>query len=282
MDLQTKVVLNDGNEIPVLGYGTYQAKGKDVIDGVFDALQLNYRHIDTAAIYANEVQVGRAIEESEIPREEIFVTTKLWNEVRGYDETKQALEESLQKLNLDYVDLYLIHWPNPLKYRDNWEEMNAQSWRAMEDLVKEGKVKSIGVSNFMIHHLEALFKTATIMPVVNQIRVTPGDTKYDLVKFCLDHKIKIEAYSPLGEGQLINHEVLVALANKYNKSVAQLCLRWSIQQGFIPLPKSVHKERIKENSEIFDFEISHEDMDVMNAIDIEPPYASFNPDYINF
>jgi len=282
MDIKSKVKLNDGNEIPQLGYGTFQSKGVEAYQGVKDALEVGYIHIDTAAVYGNEVEVGQGIKDSGVNREDIFVTTKLWNEVRGYDETKDALEQSLLRLGLDYVDLYLIHWPNPIKYRDNWKEMNALSWQAMEDLVKEGKVKSIGVSNFQVKHLDALLESAKVIPAVNQIRAIPSDLKEETVKYCQDKDIKIEAWSPLGQGELLNNEVIVNIANKHGKTPAQVCIRWSLQEGYIPLPKSVHKQRIIENKDVYDFELTDEEMNEIKGIAQVLENNSNNPDNINY
>lgn len=254
--------------IPVLGFGTWQAKdGEEAISAVSEALKVGYRHIDTAMMYENEESVGKAVKSSGIPREKIFITSKLDNTVRGYDETIKAVNESLEKFQSNYIDLYLIHWPNPIKFRENWKEQNAESWRALEKLYKEGKLKAIGISNFEPHHMEALFETATISPMVNQIRVCPGDEPKEIIEYCNDKDMLIEAYTPLGRGKLLNNKTLEGLAKKYNKSIAQLAIRWHLQKGYLPLPKSVTPERIKENFEVFDFEISSDDMDIMSNIE---------------
>lgn len=261
MNINSTYTLSNGVEIPVVGFGTWQTPDGDVCEAsVLTALENGYTHIDTAAVYGNEESVGRAIQKSGINREDLFVTTKLWNKVRGYEETKAAFEESLQKLGLEYLDLYLIHWPNPIDYRDNWETMNRESWRAMEDLYKEGKVRAIGISNFMPHHLTSLLETATVTPMVNQIYLNPSDMQEEVVAFNTSKGILTEAYSPLGTGNIFEIESLNDLAKKYNKSVAQVVLRWSLQHGFLPLPKSVTTSRIIENIDLFDFEISPEDM----------------------
>jgi diketogulonate reductase-like aldo/keto reductase len=231
--------LKNGVEIPCIGLGTWQTpEGELAYNAVRDALSLGYRHVDTAAVYGNEVSVGRAVRESGIPREEIFVTSKLWNTVRGYDETKKAFEESLERLGLDYLDLYLIHWPNPKGFRHRWKEANAESWRAMEDLHKAGRIRAIGISNFLKHHIDALLKTAEVAPMVNQVRLCPGDTKDGLVAHCRKHGMLLEAYSPFGTGKAFQVPELQEIAAKYNKTVAQLLVRWSLQMGFLPLPKS--------------------------------------------
>jgi len=282
MNIESKLKLNDGNEIPQLGYGTFQSKGIEAYQGVLDALKEGYIHIDTAAVYGNEKEVGQAIKDSGIPREKLFITTKLWNDNRGYEETKQALADSLERLGLDYIDLYLIHWPNPIKFRDNWQEMNAISWQAMEDLQKEGKIKSIGVSNFQPHHLDALLETAKVVPTINQIRAIPSDLKEDTVNYCLNKNIKIEAWSPLGQGELLENDIIVSIANKHSKTPAQVCIRWSLQEGYIPLPKSVHKERIIENKDVYDFELTEYEMNQIKGIKQILENNSNNPDSINY
>lgn len=261
-------VLHNGVKIPCVGFGTWQIPNGDVaVSAVKEALRVGYRHIDTAAVYGNEASVGIAVKESGIPREEIFITSKLQNTVRGYEATKEAFEQTLKNLGTDYLDLYLIHWPNPIKFRDRWEEANAESWRAMEELYEAGKIRAIGVSNFWPHHLEALFKTAKIKPMVNQIRLCPGETQPETVEFCRKHNILLEAYSPLGTGRVFDVPQMQQLAEKYGKTIAQICLRWSLQMGFLPLPKSVTPSRIKENSEIFDFELSEEDVQLIAGLE---------------
>ncbi|MGX7350874.1 oxidoreductase, aldo/keto reductase [Enterococcus canis] len=261
MTLTDTYTLANGVKIPVVGLGTWQTPdGSEAEESVRAALKNGYRHIDTAAAYGNEASVGRAIKESGIPREEIFVTSKLWNTMHGYENTLEAFDETLTNLGMDYLDLYLIHWPNPIKFRDNWEEANAGSWKAMEELYEAGKIKAIGISNFREHHIDALLKTAKITPMVNQIRLTPGDPQTALVNYCRDHGMLLEAYSPLGTGKIFEVPEMKELAEKHHKTVAQIALRWSLQMGFLPLPKSVHENRIQENADIFDFELSGEDM----------------------
>lgn len=265
--LKDIILLANDVPMPVVGFGTWQTPDDEIgYNAVLEALKVGYRHIDTAAAYGNEATVGRAIKDSGIPRDEIFVTTKLWNNIRGYEETKAAIDESLELLGLDYLDLYLIHWPCPMKFREDWITANAESWRAMEEYYNAGKIKAIGVSNFEERHLEPLMEKATVMPTVNQIRLCPGDAKETLVAYCREKNIVLEAYSPLGTGKVFEVDELKMLAEKYDTTVAKVSLRWSLQMGFIPLPKSVTAERIASNADIFGFELSDDDMDVINSL----------------
>lgn len=255
-----EIVLNDGNKIPIIGFGTYKSTEQEGIQSIKNALRKGYRLIDTAAKYENEAEVGKAIKESEIDRKEIIVTTKLWRENLGYEEAKKAFEKSLQKLGLDYIDLYLIHWPANAKNYTNWQKANADSWRAMEELQANGKIKSIGVSNFWQEHLEALFQTANVIPAVNQIEFHPGYWQPNLSAFCKKNSITIESWSPLARGKVFGNESLEAIAKQHNKSISQICLRWVIQHETIVIPKSNTIKRIEENINIFDFELSSEEM----------------------
>lgn len=260
-NLTDTYTLNNGVKIPVVGFGTWQSKdGDEAYNAVKAALEAGYRHIDTAAAYGNEESVGKAIKDSGIDRKELFITSKLWNRDHGYELAKKALDTSLAKLGTDYLDLYLIHWPNPVQFRDEWQQRNADSWRAMEEALDAGKVRAIGVSNFRAHHLDELLKTAKVTPAVNQIFLNPSDTEDEVVAYNKEHGILSEAYSPLGTGKIFTIPELKDIAAKYNKSVAQVVLRWSLQHGFLPLPKSVHADRIKQNTEIFDFELSDDDI----------------------
>lgn len=259
--------LKNGLEIPVVGFGTWKTPdGDDAYDSVSEALKAGYRHIDTAAVYGNEESVGKAIKDSGLSREDVFVTSKVWNTERGYDKTIAAYEASLEKLGMDYLDLYLIHWPAIEKQNDDWEELNKESWRALMDLYKAGKVKSIGVSNFQKKHMEAL-KDAEILPMVNQIEFHPGWLQEETRELCKELGILVEAYSPNGNGKLLKDDTLLKIAEKYGKSVAQICIRWTLQHGTLPLPKSVTPEYIKENTEVFDFEISDEDMQTIDEME---------------
>ena len=259
--------LSNGVHIPCVGFGTWQSKdGPEARDSVAEALRAGYRHIDTAQGYGNEESVGQAVKESGLKREDIFITSKLTNSVRGYSETLSAFHESLRKLGTDYMDLFLIHWPRPVSFRNDWEAQNAQSWRAMEDLYREGKVRAIGISNFHPHHIEALLKTATVAPMVNQIRLAPGDTQDEVVSFSREKGMLLEAYSPLGVGKVFEVPQMKDLARKYGKSIAQIAIRWSLQRGYLPLPKSVTPARIRENTEVFDFQLDDADVELIAGL----------------
>lgn len=264
--------LNNGVEISVLGFGTFKAKdGEEAYHAVLEALKAGYRHIDTAAIYQNEESVGQAIKDSGVPREEMFVTTKLWNSQQTYEQTRQALEKSIEKLGLDYLDLYLIHWPNPKQLRENdaWKTRNAEVWRAMEDLYQEGKIRAIGVSNFLPHHLDALLETATIVPAVNQVRLAPGVYQEEVVAYCREKGILLEAWGPFGQGELFDSKQVQEIAANHGKSVAQIALAWSLAEGFLPLPKSVTTSRIQANLDCFGIELSHEERETLKTIAVQ-------------
>ena len=275
--------LANGVKVPKVGFGTWQIpEGEEVYQAVRYALKVGYTHVDTAQIYGNEVGVGRAIADSGLAREDIFLTTKVWNDKHDYELAKASIEESLQKLGTDYVDLLLIHWPNPKALRENdaWKAGNAGAWKAMEEAYKAGKVRAIGVSNFMIHHLEALFETAEIKHHVNQILLAPGCPQEELVAFCRQHDILLEAYSPLGTGSIFDNEVVKELATKYGKSVAQIALGWSLEKGFLPLPKSVTPKNIEANLAIFDLELTAEDVAKLDVV--EGVSQQKDPDQANF
>ena len=265
--LTSDLKLSNGVTIPGLGYGTYQTPPEDAYRAVTDALAVGYRHIDTAARYGNESGVGQAVKDSGLKREEVFITSKLWNTERGYDKTMAAFEKTLAELGTDYLDLYLIHWPaNEKQFGQEAAALNLDTWRAFEDLYKAGKIKAIGVSNFMPNHLEALLAQAEIKPMVNQIEVHPGWPQTEAIRYCQRNDILVEAWAPLGEAAALSNPVLAKIAAKYNHTPAQVCLRWEIQQGILPLPKSVHKERMAENTKLFDFELTEDEMDIIGAL----------------
>lgn len=280
--INDKYKLSNGVEIPCIGFGTWQSPNGDVaVSSVLSALKAGYRHIDTAQGYGNEESVGIAVKKSGIDRKDIFITSKLDNSEHGYEKTLDAFEGTMKKLDIDYIDLFLIHWPNPIAFRDHWQEANAGTWRAFEELYNAGRIRSIGISNFRPHHIEELMKTATITPMVNQIRLCPGDTKDEVVDYCRSMNILLEAYSPLGIGKIFGVPEMQNLAEKYGKSIAQICIRWSLQRGYLPLPKSVTPSRIKENTEVFDFELSAADVELIADLKGCVGYSS-DPDQATF
>ena len=270
--LSSTYTLANGTKIPCIGFGTWQTPDGDVAyESVLAALRAGYKHIDTATAYGNEESVGRAIndflKEGKVKRQELFITTKLHNKDHGYEATKAAIEKSLELLGLDYLDLYLIHWPNPLKFRECWKEANAGSWKAMEEAYAEGRLKAIGLSNFFERHIEALMETAKVAPMVNQIKICPGIPQPELIEYCRERNILVEGYSPLGTGGTFKSTVLKAMSEKYGRPISQLCIRWSMQKGVVPLPKSVTESRIIENSKVFDFELSDDDCKTIASLD---------------
>jgi diketogulonate reductase-like aldo/keto reductase len=253
MSLSSKLKLNNGTEIPALGLGVFKSQeGDEAYNACMYAIEAGYKHIDTAAVYRNEASVGRAVRDSGVKRGDIFITTKLWNEDMRQDNQYQAFEDSLARLGVDYVDLYLIHWPVKGKYAD--------SWKVLEKIYKEGRAKAVGVSNFHIHHLEDIFAVSDLIPAVNQVECHPWLSQVELAAYCQKKGIMFEPWSPLGAGALIENEILKAIAAKYNKTTAQLMIKWGLQRGFVQIPKSVKKERIIENAQVFDFTITDDDM----------------------
>ncbi|MGG7188136.1 aldo/keto reductase [Clostridium paraputrificum] len=275
-------LLNNNYKMPNIGFGTFRTpSGEETEQSVLNAIKAGYRHIDCAAAYGNEKSVGEAIRKSGVAREEIFVTSKLWNDDKGYENTLAAFNRTLEDLQLEYLDLYLIHWPIAKASKENWKEANGESWRALEELYNQGKIKAIGVSNFLEHHLEPLFETAKIKPMVNQIEFHPGMLQKEIVEFCKKHNILVEAWAPFSNGQVLNNPVLKEIADKYEKTVAQLTLRWIIQKGIVPLPKSVTPERIKSNLEVFDFEISAQDVEKIDRL-TDCGGSGLHPDEVDF
>lgn len=259
-------LLNDGVRIPKIGLGTWQSEPMDAYNASLLALKAGYRHIDTAYAYGNESEVGRAIKNSGLPRSEVFVTTKLPAQYKTYDEAIKYCNESLENLGLEYIDLYLIHAPWPWsEVGKDCEKENIEVWKAFIDLKKQGKVRSIGVSNFRVNNLENIINATNVVPSVNQIRFFIGNTQEEVVKYCQEKNILIEAYSPLSTGEILNSKELDEISNKYNKSKAQICIRYCIERNTLPLPKSVHEERIIQNADI-DFEIDKKDMEYLNSL----------------
>ncbi|PGK42903.1 aldo/keto reductase [Bacillus thuringiensis] len=277
-NLQSKTVLNNGVEMPWFGLGVFKVEeGPELVEAVKSAIKAGYRSIDTAAIYGNEKAVGEGIragiEATGISREELFITSKVWNADQGYEETIAAYEESLKKLELDYLDLYLVHWPVEGKYKD--------TWRALETLYKEDRVRAIGVSNFQIHHLQDVMKDAEIKPMINQVEYHPRLTQKELQDFCKEQGIQMEAWSPLMQGQLLDNETLQAIAEKHGKTTAQVILRWDLQNGVITIPKSTKEHRIIANADVFNFELTKEDMETIDALN-ENHRVGPDPDNFDF
>jgi len=258
-NLQSTFTMHNGVTIPCIALGTFKMTSEVAEQAVLDGIEVGYRHIDTAAAYQNEDGVGRAIKKSGLKREEIFVTSKLPNAMHGYNNTLRAFNESLEKLELDYLDLYLIHWPVIEEHKDRYQEDIIETWQAFEKLYKEGKTRSIGVSNFMIEHLDIIIKNTEIIPMINQIQFNPQVIEEDLRAHCKKHNIVVEGWGPLVQGQAFDHEILNEMAKKYNRTVAQICIRFALQHEVLPLPKTTHKDRMIENANVFDFEITDED-----------------------
>ena len=253
------ILLSNGVEIPSIGFGTYKSGDNEETPKIIkNAIRLGYKMIDTASFYNNEVGIGNGIKESGVNREDIFLVTKLWNDDHGYDNTIEAFNRSLKNLQVDYIDLYLIHWPNKL---------NAETWIAFEYLYESGRVKAIGVCHVKAAHIEDLKQPAKIMPMVNQVEIHPFSTKNNIIDYCKDNHIKVIAWSPIARGRVLYSDLMINLSKKYKKSIVQIVLRWHMQKGIIPIPKSSNENRIKENIDIFDFEISVEDMIKIDELD---------------
>ena len=275
MSFNEKIILNDGRQMPLLGLGVYKAVGENEVEqSIADAADAGYRLIDTASVYKNEDGVGRGIKALTIPREELFVTTKIWNTAQRIGDVEDTFNRSLERLGLDYVDLYLIHWPVPGCYTD--------TWKALEKLQTQGRVKSIGVSNFHIHDLEMLKKVSDVVPAVNQVEFHPLFNQPELLSYCRENNIAVQAYAPLARGAYLHSQLLLEIGRKYQKTTAQIGLRWAVQQGISVIPKSVHKERIRENAEIFDFSLTREEMDAITAMDAHQRTAGIPEDMIPY
>lgn len=272
--LQDCATLHNGVKMPWVGLGVYKVKeGEEVRSAVRTALEIGYRHVDTAAFYENEEGVGQAIRESGIPREQVFVTTKVWNTDQGYETTLKAFDASLKKLGFDYVDLYLVHWPVKGKYKE--------TYKALEKLYKDGYVRAIGVSNFQIHHLQDVLADCEIKPMVNQVEYHPRLTQKELLTFCRENGIQLEAWSPLMRGEILTEPTIVEIGKKYGKTPAQVVLRWDLQHSVVTIPKSVTPARIKENADIFDFSLTDEEMKQIDALNLNKRVGP-DPDNFNF
>ncbi len=276
MSLKSTVTLRDQNKMPQLGFGVWQIPDADAEVAVQEAFKAGYQAIDTAAIYRNEVGVGQAIKKSGIERGDMFITTKLWNEDQGYDQALKAFDASLDRLGLDYVDLYLVHWPAPQK------NQYVDSWRALVEIKKQGRAKSIGVSNFMPEHLENILQATAEVPVLNQVELHPRFQQKELRSVHAKHGIFTESWSPLGQGKLLQDSVILSMAKKHKKSSAQVIIRWHLQSNLIVIPKSATPSRIKENFNVFDFELDSEDMNLMSSLDSVDGRIGPNPREANF
>ncbi|QQE75525.1 aldo/keto reductase [Brevibacillus composti] len=272
-NLADTTVLNNGVKMPWLGLGVWKVKeGDEVQRAILSAIETGYRAIDTAAVYGNEEGVGQAIRDSGVARDQLFITTKVWNTDQGYETTLKAFDESVKKLRLDYLDLYLVHWPVKGKYVD--------TWKALEKLYRDGYVRAIGVSNFKVHHLEDLKQHSEIVPAVDQVEYHPLLTQKELLAYCKENGIQMEAWSPLMQGNL-DQPVLAEIGQKYGKSPAQVVLRWDLQNGVVTIPKSVTPERIRQNADIFDFTLTSEEMERIEALNQDKRFGP-DPDHIDF
>ena len=273
-DVKGTFRLHNGVEMPYLGLGVYLARdGQEVEDAIAWALGAGYRHIDTASAYQNETGVGSAVRNSGLNRQELFVTSKVWNTDQGYESTLKAFDRSLGRLGLDYLDLYLVHWPVKGKFR--------ATWRALEKLYRDGRIRAIGVSNFLRHHLEDLFETAEIVPMVNQMEFHPWLVQQPLLDYCRERQIQYQAWSPLMQGAITQVPELMELGRKYGKTEAQIVLRWDLQKGVVTIPKSANKARIEANADLFDFELSSEDVARLDALDRKHRFGP-DPDHFDF
>ena len=275
------MILSNGVVIPDMGFGTYKMAPEDTRASVLCALQSGWRHVDTAAFYRNEAEVGQAVRESGLPREELFITTKLWNTDRGYDSALRAFDRSLEALGLDYIDLYLIHWPASPFFWDNWKQLNADSWRALERLYRENRVRAIGLSNYMPRHIKALLETAEIKPMVDQIEVHPGWMQRDCLEFCASEGMAVEAWAPLIKGEALGHPVITGIAASHCCSPARVVLAWVLACGVIPLCKSVTPSRIADNLQAASLRLTKEEVDAISALH-DVGGRCYNPDNCNF
>lgn len=278
-DIKDCYTLSNGVQIPCVGFGTYKAADKDNADIIKLAIDAGYRYFDTASFYGTETYLSEAIEKSGIKRNEFFITSKVWKDEMGYHETKKAFERTLENLKTDYVDLYLIHWPLPTPGYKEWKELDLATWKAMEELYHAGKIRAIGLSNFLPHHIENICKNCEVEPMVNQIEFHPGYTQETVLRYCNEHDIRVQAWSPLGRKRVLKDALVVELAEKYQVSPARLCLRFALQKGIIPLPKASSIERMKENQDIFSFQIEETDMYRLETMP-QTGWSGEHPDFV--
>ena len=280
--MTTSYKIKNGVEIPVIGFGTWQVPDGPVVeDAVLTAIKCGYTHIDTAFSYDNEKGVGAAVKKSGVPREDLFITTKLWNTEQGYESTLENFEVSLKNLQTDYVDLYLVHWPKTYIFSGEYPQRVWDTWRAFEELYAAKRVRAIGLSNFLRHHMDVLMEKAQVAPMVDQLEIHPGYNQDDIVSYCKANDIVVESWSPLANGKLLTEcDLLLELGEKYGKSAAQIALRWNLQRGLLPLPRSVTPERIAENIDIFGFELEPEDMRRISGL--PESFSGFHPDNMEF
>lgn len=270
--------LSNGIEIPSIGFGTYNPNGGDNCKIIRTAIEAGYRYFDTASLYGTERALGQAVKECGLDRRELFIASKMWIDEMGYEETKQALERTLNRLRMDYLDLYLIHWPRRCEEDTDWKERGQETWCAMEELYAQGKIRGLGLSNFLPHHLDNILEHCKVKPVVNQLEIHPGYTQEAAVVYCKSQGVLAQAWSPLGRRRLAEHPVLLKMAAKYGKSAGQICLRFLLQKNIMPLVKASTIERMKENLEVFDFEITREDMSVLECMPQEA-WSGEHPDF---
>ncbi|MQA33530.1 aldo/keto reductase [Modestobacter roseus] len=271
------ITLNNGVEIPQLGFGVFQIKPEDTVEATRTALEVGYRHIDTAEMYGNEAEVGEAVRQSGVPREEVFVTSKLNNGFHARDAALKAFDGTMDALEFDYLDLFLVHWPLP-----GIDVDYVETWKAMEEIYRSGRVKAIGVSNFNAHHLNRLFAETEVRPVVNQIEVHPYFAQDDLRAFNAEHEIHTEAWAPIAQGKVLDDPTLIRVGERYGKSPAQAALRWAVQRGDIIFPKSVTRSRVEQNFALFDFELTEDDMREIDGLDRKDGRNGPNPDEFNY
>lgn len=276
--IKDSYVLSNGMEIPCMGFGTYNPKGGDNCAMIRTAIEAGYRYFDTASLYETERALGQAVKESGIARKELFIASKVWIDEMGYSQTKQAFERSLHRLQMDYLDLYLIHWPRQFVDDTDWRERDIETWRAMEELYEEGKIRGLGLSNFLPHHMDNILQHGKIKPLVDQLEIHPGYSQEAASAYCKSKDVWVQAWSPLGRSRLLEHPFLMKLAAKYGKSVAQISLRFLLQKEIIPLVKASSLERMKENMDIFDFEITKEDMSILECMPQEA-WSGEHPDF---